>query len=219
MGLPTEDRTCSLYGFCDQAYAAVMYRVVNGPSGLSARFLVSNTRVAPLKSQTIPRLELLSAVLLSRFVTDGLGAGLNLSQPHCFTNSKVALYWILGEERVWKQFVQHRVLKIRSVPPGDCWKHCPRTKNPADLPSSGLPPMELARSNLWTDGPQWMMGRPTKSNQFQEMEMPEECATELRTKDRPAVVSLFATSHSIDIGQIVNCAEYSCLHKLYKSQA
>ena len=67
-GLPTEDRSCSLYGFCDQAYAAVVYLVVNGPRGSSVRFLMSKTRVAPLKSQTVPRLELLSAVLLSRLV-------------------------------------------------------------------------------------------------------------------------------------------------------
>ena len=220
-GLPTEDRTCSLYGFCDaskQAYAAVVYLVVKSPSGSSVRFLVSKTRVAPLKSQTIPRLELLSAVLLSRLmrsVTDGLGAELNLSQPHCFTDSKVALYWILGEERVWKQFVQHRVLEVRSVLPGDRWKHCPGTENPAELPSRGLPPMELAGSSLWTNGPEWM-GRTTESNQFQEIEMPQECAIELRAKDQPAVVSLIATSNSIDVGQIIDCDEYSCLHKLLR---
>ena len=204
-GVPTESRTCSLYGFCDaskQAYAAVVYLVINGPSGSSVRVLVSKTRVAPLKSQTIPRLELLSAVLLSRLVqsvTEGLGTELNLSQPHCFTDSKVALYWILGEERMWKQFVQHRVLEIRSVLPGDCWKHCPGTENPADLPSKGLPPMELACSRLWTNGPEWM-GCPSESNRSQEMEMSEECAIELRAKDRPAVISLIAISDSNDVG-------------------
>ena len=99
---------------------------------------------------------------------------------------------------MWKQFVQHRVLEIRSVLPGDRWKHCPGTENPADLPSRGLPPIELAHSSLWTNGPEWM-GR---SNQSQEIEMAEECAIELRVKDRPAVVSLVATNNSIDVGQL-----------------
>ena len=98
-GLPTENRTCNLYGFCDaskRVYAVVVYLVVNGVSGSSVRFLVSKTSVTPLKCQMIPRLELFSGVLLSRLirsVTDWLGAELNISQLHCFTDSKVALYW------------------------------------------------------------------------------------------------------------------------------
>ena len=61
----------TLCGFCDastQAYDAVVYLVLRTNSGV-VRFVVSKTRVAPLQSQTIPRLELLSALLLSKLVT------------------------------------------------------------------------------------------------------------------------------------------------------
>ncbi len=67
-----EERRCreealAICGFGDastQAYAAVVYLVLQTNSSISVRFVVSKTRVAPLQPQTIPRLELLSALLL-----------------------------------------------------------------------------------------------------------------------------------------------------------
>ena len=67
--------TCTLYGFCDAskyAYAAVIYLAIETPVGQVIRVVVSKTRVSPLKSQTIPRLELLSALLLARLMTESL---------------------------------------------------------------------------------------------------------------------------------------------------
>ena len=43
-------------------------------SGVAVRFVASKTRVAPLLPQTIPRLELLSAVLLSRLIVSVLSS-------------------------------------------------------------------------------------------------------------------------------------------------
>ena len=130
----------------------VVYLAIQTPSGQSLRFVISKTRVSPLKSQTIPWLELLSALSLARLVksvTASLESELNLTQPTCYTDSKMALYWILGVNRVWKQFVQCRVCEVRELLPGDCWRHCPEVDNPADLPSRGLTPFELAHSELW----------------------------------------------------------------------
>ena len=133
----TSENSCTLYGFCDSskhAYAAIIYLVIESPSGHSIRFVVSKTRVSPLKSQTIPRLELLSALLLARLmksVTGSLEPELTLTQPKCYTDSEVALYWIKGLNRVWKQFVQHRVAEIRTLLPSECWQHCPGAENPA----------------------------------------------------------------------------------------
>ena len=65
--------TCSLHGFCDasnKAYAAVVYLQVTTTSGSCLRFLASKTRVGPVAQQTIPRLELLSALILARLVTN-----------------------------------------------------------------------------------------------------------------------------------------------------
>ena len=61
-----------LHGFSDisaQAYGAVVYlRAVYKNGSISSTIMASKTRVAPLKVQTIPRLELLAAVILVRLV-------------------------------------------------------------------------------------------------------------------------------------------------------
>ena len=55
----------SLCGFCDAttAYAAVVYLVARTETGVQSQFVACKTRVAPLQTLTIPRLELLSALL------------------------------------------------------------------------------------------------------------------------------------------------------------
>ena len=149
----------SLHRYCDasrEAYAAVIYLVTQNDSQLSVRFLTSKTRVAPQKEISIPRLELLSAVLLSRLiesVTKSLQTNFALEQPTCYTDSKVSLYWITGLNKEWKQFVQNRVTEIGRLVPSPCWKHCPGSINPADLPSQGITPIELSVSHLWHCGP------------------------------------------------------------------
>ena len=87
-----------LWGFCDASmtvYAAVVYIVAKGSTGELVRFVTSKTRVAPTQTQTIPRLELLSALLLARLTTSvshSLNSQLTLAPPKCFTDSRVALY-------------------------------------------------------------------------------------------------------------------------------
>ena len=100
-----------LVGYCDaskKAYAATVYLQMKMMSRVLTEFVCSKTRVAPL---TIPRLELLSALLLARLmstVQTALEPELALGEPVCSTDSQVALFWICGENREWKQFVQNR---------------------------------------------------------------------------------------------------------------
>ena len=73
-----------LHGFCDaskRAYAAVVYLVAQTGSELCVRFVASKTRVAPLRELSIPRLELMSALLLARLldnITKSLSLNLSL---------------------------------------------------------------------------------------------------------------------------------------------
>ena len=60
-----------IYGFADASekeYSAVVYLVI-AVSGNYFPVLWSKTRVAPLRRQSIPRLELLSGVILARLVS------------------------------------------------------------------------------------------------------------------------------------------------------
>ena len=113
---------------------------------------MSKPRVSPLKLITVPRLELHSALCLARLisnVTESLSERMSLEKLRCFTDSQVALFWIRGIERDLKPFVWNRVDEIQKLTPVECWNHCPGRENPADLPSRGLTPTELA-TKMWT---------------------------------------------------------------------
>ena len=145
-----EEGHCSLIGFCDAsagAYAAVVYLRVERSAGTTVNFVVSKTQVSPVNKTSIPRLELLSTLLLARFISSvsvALEADNQLQPHHCFSDSKVALFWIKGVTTEWKPWVENRVNEVRRIVPAECWNHCPGVKNPADIPSRGITSIELA---------------------------------------------------------------------------
>ena len=153
-------RKYTLHGFCDaseSAYAAVVY--LREETSARVSFVAAKTRVAPLATLTIPRLELLSALILSRLicrVRDALKHEMEISEVVCWSDSEVAWHWIKRECRSWKQFVQNRVDEIRSLVPVEAWRHCPGEENPADIPSRGMSPSRLAKTQRWLGGPEWL---------------------------------------------------------------
>ena len=216
---------CTLQGFCDAstaAYAAVIYLKVETENGCVVSFVASRTRVAPLKKQTIPRLELLSALLLAKLVTSvsaALQSEIPLAGVSCFTDSKVALFWITGIEKEWRPFVQNRVNEIRRLLPMDCWRHCPGKENPADIPSRGASPQELEGSSLWRQGPGWL-ALPVADSDDSEQTMPEECLLEMKAKDRRLVHSMLTTdTATCCLGGIICCKDYSSLPHLLRVTA
>ena len=148
-----------LQGFCDasnKAYGAVVYLQIITSTGNVTRFIRSKAWVASLRKKTIPRLELLSALLLSILmvsITRSLESIIMLSEPTCYTDSKVTLYWILGTSKEWKQFVQNCITEIRNCISPNHWKHCAEKDNSAELPFQGLPLPDLSLSQLWREGP------------------------------------------------------------------
>ena len=78
-------------------------------------FVVAKMRVTPLQSQTVPRLELQSAILLSTLivsVVNSLQPVLPEVSVRCYTDSQVALYWIRGIEKKWKPFVKTEFMRF-----------------------------------------------------------------------------------------------------------
>ena len=100
---PNQIRSIKLHGFADAsniAYGANVYLRVTTSSGVSVRLLASKTKVAPLKKETIPRLELLAALTLANLmksVSDSLDGVLEIDEIIRWVDFQIVLWWIKGK--------------------------------------------------------------------------------------------------------------------------
>ena len=146
-----------LHGFSDaseRAYAATVYlkSVYSDGEVLIQLVESSKTRVAPLKGQTIPRLELLGATILARLVNKILSNFKFRVEVYYWTDSYTVLCWVKNEKQ-WKQYVQHQVDEIHKLSSRDSWRFCPDQCNPTDIPSLSCSAKELSTQELWWNGP------------------------------------------------------------------
>ena len=152
-----------LHGFADAskgAYAAVVYIKVSGETA-PARLLASKTRVALMKAQTIPRLELCAATLLAELIhklKDGFGE--QVTSIRAWSDSTITLVWISAEPSRWEVFVANRVSRIQWLMPGVSWRHVSSEDNPEDLASRGVDAAKFVTPNLWWEGSFWFSQPP-----------------------------------------------------------
>ena len=177
-------------------------------------FVAFKTRISPRRELTVPRLELLSALLLTRLihsVTKILSTSITLQQPVCYADSQVALHWIAGNGKEWKQFVRNRVTEICKLVPAEYWKHCPGVDNPANLTSRGMMVSELSVSRLWNCGPKCepcdSMCKPITSDN-----MPNDCLVEMKCPTE-ATHSLIVNEPVYPV-DVIQYERYSSLRQL-----
>ena len=135
--------------------------------------MTAKTRVASLKLQTIPGLELCSVLLLARLlhhVRDVLG--LSLKSTDAWHDSIIVIDWLAGNSRQFKPFVGNRVSTIVTLIPPRHWRHIKSDENPVDCASLGLFPVELDTHPLWWNGPHWLSQSPLSwpKNEVQKFE-------------------------------------------------
>ncbi|KAI5739399.1 hypothetical protein M8J77_018863 [Diaphorina citri] len=152
-----------LIGFCDASLKAlgvcVYVHVTQPDESIHVHLVCAKSKVAPMKFVTIPRLELCSALLLSKLllvVMDTFKLKYDVEQVYCFTDSTISLCWILSEPYKWNTFVANRVSKIQEIIPPENWHHIAGTDNPADVLSRGTNPNDLLLNRLYWNGPDWL---------------------------------------------------------------
>ncbi|KAJ8030134.1 Fatty acid synthase [Holothuria leucospilota] len=140
----------------EKGYGTVVYLRIPVGNKYRMSFVMARSRVAPIKKVTLPRLELLGALLTARTVGFVMKA-LSLSVTYkCWTDSMVALSWIKGDPSKYKTFVGNRVREIHQIVDPSCWNHCPGKGNPADLITRGAFAHQLVKSKHWFEGPDWL---------------------------------------------------------------
>ena len=154
-----------LHGFADAstlAYAAVVYvRAVYGDGTVSSEIVVAKTKVAPLKTVSVPRLELCGAVLLSELLV-AVSTALDIPSQnwHGWSDSTAVLGWLKHCPSRHKTYVGNRIASASEYVDPKIWNYVNTNLNPADCATRGLSAEGLKSHPLWWHGPPWLMTNP-----------------------------------------------------------
>ncbi|GFQ69976.1 integrase catalytic domain-containing protein [Trichonephila clavata] len=181
---------------------------------IETSFICSKSRVAPLKSLMLPRLELTAALLSARLakqVSSCLKFNANI---YYWTDSLISYYWICGDSSAFKPYIKNRVQEIQSLSDPSQWGHCPGKDNPADLISRGTSAVKLAQNELWWHGPPWLKLAPDHwPNRQRDILDSELCSEELEYRSSVHVAVTQQRESLVDINR------FSSLKKLLKVTA
>ena len=151
----------SLHTFVDaseDAFGAVAYVRYSYQDGtVSVNIVAAKTRVAPTTATSIPRLELMGAVIGVRLSTRiARVLELQMSQAVFWSDSQNVLWWIRGHSRDFKPFVANRVGEIQTSTSPEQWRYIPTNLNPADILSRGMKAADLENCDRWWKGPEFL---------------------------------------------------------------
>ena len=130
-------------------------RVVNAEGLVFCNFVIGKVKLAPLKTVSIPRLELMAATLavqLDQMLQPNLN--INLTSTVFWTDSLSVLFMINNTCKKFPVFIANRLSKIEEGSNSKQWRYIESKSNPADDASRGLSAKEL--SSRWLSGPEFL---------------------------------------------------------------
>ena len=148
-----------LHGFCDASgYGICFYlRSKDSRNQYHTSLICGEFRVAPIKTRTIPRLELCSMQLLVKLYEQITNAiNVKIHKTYFWSDSTIALHWINTSPRLLQVFVANRVTDIQAKTKIGNWHHIRSEDNPADALSRGQLPNDFMQNELWINGPSWL---------------------------------------------------------------
>ena len=209
-----------LHWYCDASktsYSAVIYARTIYKDKMTVKFVSGKSKVVSNKDLSIPRIELLSCLLLSKSVSavvNALSVEVVVSKTVCWTDSLVALWWIKRADKIWKVWVGNRVIKIREKVDSSSWRHISGELNPADIATPECRPKVLTQ--LWFYGPEFLKSPSEKWPIFEKVPVsipPEPGIEKLRINLTANALSM-TKSNEFGIAKLIDCNRFSNLKKL-----
>lgn len=149
------------------AYGFSVYKLGGESANNSSRSLFSKVKVAPLKTKTLPTLELLAMFLAFKCLKTFLKKCISVEEVFVrFTESQVALSWIIsGYVKTKNKFASNRVKDVNCMHKQFCEKgnlsifylHVPTNLNPADMITREISKYVFSsQMEFWSKGPNFI---------------------------------------------------------------
>lgn len=147
----------------EYAYGCVGYlrAVVQGT--VICSLIMSRSKVAPLKRQSVPRLELMAAVMGARMLHSVLDThSIKFERYVLWTDSQTVRSWIFSDQHKFKQFVAFRIGEVLELTRPTDWRWVTSKLNAADVLTKWGQGPPLESSGPWFTGPQFLYESETK---------------------------------------------------------
>ena len=150
-----------IHNFADpsaEAYGACIYlRTVNELGDIHCCLLIGKCRLAPIKTISIPKLELTAAALAVRLDTMiRRELSLDNRSSKFWSDSTAVLQTIKNSKKRFPVFVANRISVIETNSNADDCRYIPSKLNPADLASRGCTVQTLLTTKYWFSGPSFL---------------------------------------------------------------
>ncbi|XP_075163025.1 uncharacterized protein LOC142235646 [Haematobia irritans] len=142
----------------ENGYAAVAYlRIVNGESVVCS-LVGSKTRVAPLRVISIPRLELMAALIGTRFANTIISNhSIKINRKYFWSDSRTVLSWLTYNNKKYHQFVALRVSEILETTELGEWNWITGKENVADEATKWARKPDISAESRWFKGPNFLL--------------------------------------------------------------
>ena len=148
-----EVRDVELYGFSGSSgktFGGCVFVRISCEHGGSVRLWTSKCRLVPVKELSIPWLQLMACLLLSRLMVSvkfAVEKEVSVKENFFWTDSQIALWWI----RPRRKGIQENVYV-------ENWGFVPKSLNPADICTRECSIGKLESCLLWWNRPEFLLG-------------------------------------------------------------
>ncbi|XP_021966036.1 uncharacterized protein LOC110861240 [Folsomia candida] len=141
----------------EEAFGAVAYFRIKKEEDAEIALVMGKAKVAPLKSLSIPRMELQAALMGVRLAhTICQQHEVKIDRTIFWSDNTTVLGWIRSDGRKYVQFVANRVGEIQELSTPEQWRWVPTLENVADELTRLESPCDFRPSRRWVNGPPFL---------------------------------------------------------------